>query len=86
MQKVKKHLRETTSNRVYNLCLLFLNDDWNRHERMYRKRKWYGRKTHWNTTTKFWESTIRYPNWKFQKVKRQWEKKPWVLKNDSFNL
>jgi hypothetical protein len=65
--KVKKILKETTDRYTYRRAQLFHLDVWSRREMNRLRRKSYGGP----------ESEIRRPNWKFQKIEKQWMVKPW---------
>lgn len=80
MHQIKRKMNETDSRREYHYCQLFLYDYWNKYDRQQDKRKWYGTVYRWDKEKKETKKEIRYPNWKFQKVKHQWQKKPWSSK------
>ena len=64
--KVKKILDNTTNRHEYNMASLFERDVWNRDEMNRIRRKYYGG----------YDDNIRRPNWKLQKIKKQWQVKP----------
>ncbi len=68
--KVKKILKETTDRYTYRRAQLFDLDVWSRREMNLLRRKGYGG----------YDNEIRRPNWKFQKIKKQWMVKPWQEK------
>lgn len=71
MKKAKKVLKKTTSSHEYNMALLFALDVWNRKEMKAIRCKAYGGVN----------GKIRRPNWKLQKIKKQWMVKPFKQKH-----
>lgn len=65
--KSKKIMELAEDCHTYRMAQLFDLDVWSRREMNRLRRKYYGGP----------ESEIRRPNWKFQKIERQWMVKPW---------
>lgn len=62
IMKVKKILSNTTNRHEYNMAHLFELDVWNRREMNALRHKHYGG----------YDKNLRHPNWKMQKIQKQW--------------
>lgn len=68
--KSKKIMDSAEDRHTYRIAQMFNFDIWSTREMNRNRRKCYGGS----------EKVLRRPNWKLQKIKKQWMVKPWKTK------